>query len=74
MPLLTRAREGRPDGGGERPLELPQAGAERELARAQHVDHRTLLGLPQDRLGEREERRRGLAGARRQACVGGPGH
>ncbi len=53
-PAGDGARMRRADACGERALELRHARPERELAGAQHLDHRVLLGLPQDRPCERD--------------------
>ena len=52
-----RAGVARADARGERRLERRHARAERELARAQHLEHRLLLGLADHGLGERDRRR-----------------
>ena len=46
----------RADAGGEGLLEGGQARAERELAGAQHLEHRLLLGVPDDGAGEWDQR------------------
>ena len=49
-----RAGVARAEPRRERLLELRHARAERELARAQHLEHGLLLGLAEDGLGERD--------------------
>ena len=59
VPDDTRARVARAEPLRERLLERRDARAERELARAQHLDHGALLGLAEDRAGERDDVGRG---------------
>ena len=57
-PARDRARVRRADARGERPLELHHARPQRELPRAQHLEHGPLLGLAQHGAREWDDRRR----------------
>ncbi len=65
----NRARKRRADALREEPLEGRQARPERQLARAQHLEHRLLLGLAEQRLREWDERVRGTARTRGRARI-----
>src|SRR4029077_17444989 len=53
-PAAHGTRQRRPHARGKQLLELRYARAERELPRAQHLDHSPLLRLAQHRLGQRD--------------------
>jgi hypothetical protein len=58
---------------GEGSFELLKARPERQPPRAQHFQHQFLFALPEDRLGERDRIRIGVAHAVGSAPVAAPG-